>query len=100
MYIWGEKLKDICDLFLNHWNFKHNAPLGASHNERSEWCQGGVRSNIRLKRRIFELPRCYETPVNPDPLWVAQQKFKPAGAITLGGIDLLVSHCYYENNKI
>ena len=31
----GEKLKDICDLFLNHWNFKHNAPLGASHNERS-----------------------------------------------------------------
>ena len=35
MYIWGEKLKDICDLFLNHWNFKHNAPLGASHNERS-----------------------------------------------------------------
>ena len=62
MYILGEKLKDICDLFLNHWNFKHNAPLGASHNERSE--AGGV---ILKKRSFLREPRCRGITTTPEP---------------------------------
>ena len=77
MCIWGEKLKDICVLFLNHWNFKHNAPLGASHNERSTRVLVPGRGEVEYtpKKADIRATPLLEIPVNPDPLWVAQQKF-------------------------